>query len=64
MTDAFLRFMASGQGRALRIAAGAGLVAWGLSARRSTGGKVAALAGLAPLVTGLTDRCVLPAPTT
>ena len=63
MTNAFLRFMASDRGRMARVAVGAGLVTWGLTSRGSAAGKVAAVAGLAPLLSGLADRCVLPAPT-
>ena len=38
MTDAFVRFMVSPAGRATRVAAGLGLIAWGLSRRESPSG--------------------------
>lgn len=62
MRNKFLRFMASDRGRMTRVAVGSSLLTWGLTARTTTPGKVAALAALAPLLSGLSDRCVLPPP--
>ena len=45
MTDAFVRFMVSPAGRATRVAAGLGLVAWDLSRRESPSGQTAAALG-------------------
>lgn len=45
-------------GRALRVVAGAGLIAAGL--RRGDGrGRVVAIAGLVPLTAGVADVCLL-----
>lgn len=62
MTDAVLRFMGSDRGRLARVAAGSGLLTWGLAARHTVPGKVAAALSLAPLLSGLTNRCILPPP--
>jgi hypothetical protein len=59
MTESFVRFMVSPAGRALRVGAGLGMLAWGLSHRDAPGGAVTAALGLVPLGAGLLDRCVL-----
>ncbi len=48
----------SQRGRALRIAAGASMVAVGLR-RRNRAGAALGLAGLVPLTAGVADVCVL-----
>lgn len=53
-----ISFMASRTGRWLRILAGAGLVVGGLASGSARGAAVA-LAGLAPLVAGAMDVCLL-----
>ncbi|GAB5550133.1 MAG: hypothetical protein SangKO_098930 [Sandaracinaceae bacterium] len=62
MTDSFLRFMGSDRGRITRVAVGASLLTWGLMSLDRWPGRVASVAALAPLLTGLSDRCVLPPP--
>jgi hypothetical protein len=52
------QFMASGLGRAVRIAGGAGLIAGGLLAIGGTAGYVVAAIGLVPLLAGTFDTCV------
>jgi hypothetical protein len=52
------QFMASGIGRAVRIAGGVGLIAGGLLAIGGTAGYVVAAIGLVPLLAGTFDRCV------
>lgn len=51
-------FMASRTGRWLRILAGAGMVVGGLATGSARGGVVA-LVGLAPLLAGALDLCLL-----
>ena len=53
----FVSFMVSPSGRALRVAAGLGLLASGLSRRHTAGGK--ATLALVPLAAGALDVCVL-----
>lgn len=55
----FVSFMVSPAGRALRIAAGLGLIASGLSRRHTAGGKATAALSLVPLAAGVFDVCVL-----
>ena len=55
----FTRFMATGVGRGARIAAGSALVAIGLMRGRGGRGAVLALVGLAPILAGTFDVCVL-----
>ena len=62
MTDAFLRFIGSDRGRIARVAVGSSLLTWGLTSLDSWPGRIAALLALAPLLSGLTGRCVLPPP--
>lgn len=54
-----VRFMVSPAGRALRVAAGLGLLAAGLSRRGSAGGKATAALALVPLAAGALDVCAL-----
>ena len=62
MTDAVLRFMGSDRGRFARVAAGSSLLTWGLTALDTLPGKVAVVLSLAPLLSGVTNRCILPPP--
>lgn len=59
MTDSFVRFMVSPAGRATRVAAGVGLLTWGLSRRGTLGGKTTAALALVPLAAGSFDVCAL-----
>ena len=59
MTDAFVRFMVSPAGRAVRVAAGLGLLTWGLSRRHTSGGQATAALSLVPLAACALDVCVL-----
>lgn len=52
-------FMASPAGRLLRIAAGSGLIAWGLLGIGRPTGPVVAAVGVVPLLAGLLDLCLL-----
>jgi len=60
---AFISFMASTTGRALRIIVGLVLIAWGayllLAANSITTGIILVVVGLLPLLAGLFDVCVL-----
>ena len=58
---AFVRFMASSTGRALRIVAGVALIGVGLLLVGGTTGYVIAAVGLIPLLAGLFDVCLLAA---
>ncbi len=51
-------FLASGNGRLVRVAAGLLLVAWGVLALHGAAGIVVALIGMVPLVAGAFDFCV------
>ncbi len=62
MTDAFLRFIGSDRGRLARVAVGSSLLTWGLMSLDTWPGRIAAVLALAPLLTGLSNRCVLPPP--
>ncbi len=53
-----IRFLASGNGRIVRVVAGAILVALGLFSVHGIGGIILAVVGLVPLVAGLFDFCV------
>lgn len=57
--NGFARFMATGAGRGLRIAAGLALIVWGWSMRDQTAGIVLMLAGLVPLGTGAFNVCLI-----
>ncbi len=55
---AFTKFMASTNGRILRIVAGIILIALGLVVVGDTGGIVLAVVGVLPLAAGVFDFCV------
>ncbi len=55
------QFMASGLGRATRIAAGVALIGGGLFSIGGTVGSVVAAIGLVPLLAGIFDVCVFSA---
>jgi len=55
---AFVRFMRSGSGRLLRIAAGAALVVVGVFVVGGVGGLVIAIIGLVPLSAGVFNFCL------
>lgn len=55
---AFIKFMASGTGRIVRIVAGIALIALGLLSVQGTGGIILAVVGLVPLLAGAMDFCV------
>jgi hypothetical protein len=54
----FVSFLASRNGRLVRIVAGLALVVWGLFGLHGIGGTVVAMVGLVPLVAGAFDFCV------
>jgi hypothetical protein len=54
----FVKFMASGVGRLVRIVAGIALVVWGLWGLGGAAGIIVAVIGAVPLVAGLFDFCV------
>ncbi|MEP6990274.1 MAG: DUF2892 domain-containing protein [bacterium] len=56
---AFAQFMASSTGRAIRIIAGVVLIAWGWSHHESVTGLVVMVVGLAPLLAGAFNVCLL-----
>ncbi|MDT7857128.1 DUF2892 domain-containing protein [Rubrivirga sp. S365] len=58
----FVSFMVSPAGRALRVAAGLGLLVSGYARRGTTGGKARAALALVPLAAGAFDVCVLGPP--
>ncbi|MAQ94233.1 hypothetical protein B1759_06255 [Rubrivirga sp. SAORIC476] len=62
MIDAFLRFIGSDMGRLARVAVGASLLTWGLMSFGTWPGRVGAVLALAPLLTGFSNRCILPPP--
>ncbi len=51
-------FLASGNGRLVRVAAGLVLVAWGILGLQGAAGIVVAVIGMVPLVAGAFDFCV------
>jgi len=55
---AFVRFMRSGAGRLLRIAAGAALVVVGVFVVGGVGGLMIAIVGLVPLSAGIFNFCL------
>ena len=59
MQDSFVQFMVSPAGRATRVAAGLGLLAFGLSLRQTPAGKTTAALALVPLGAGAFDVCAL-----
>ena len=54
----FISFMASGRGRAVRVAAGLALIVWGLFGLSGATGLVVAVIGAVPFIAGLFDFCV------
>lgn len=55
---AFVRFMTSGLGRALRVVMGLVLMYAGYFVVGGTGGAIMTVVGLVPLLAGLFDYCV------
>jgi hypothetical protein len=53
-----ISFLASANGRLVRVAAGLLLIAWGLLGLHGAAGIVVAVIGVVPLVAGLLDFCV------
>lgn len=51
-------FLASGNGRIVRVAAGVLLIAWGFLGLHGLTGAIIAVIGLVPLVAGVLDFCV------
>ena len=51
-------FLASGNGRLVRVVAGLALIVWGLFGLQGVGGTVVAVIGAVPFVAGLFDFCV------
>lgn len=51
-------FLASGNGRLVRVVAGLALIFWGLFGLQGVGGTVVAVIGAVPFVAGLFDFCV------
>ncbi|MGE5073568.1 MAG: YgaP-like transmembrane domain [Anaerolineae bacterium] len=54
----FVRFLASGTGRVIRIVAGLALIAWGAFGVHGAAGVALGVVGVVPLVAGLFDFCV------
>jgi hypothetical protein len=54
----FVKFMASGTGRMVRIVAGIALILVGLFLVKDVAGYVLAAVGLAPLLAGTLDFCI------
>ncbi len=55
----FAKFMSSWWGRAIRIVAGAALIAFGYAVVGGIGGIVLAVVGAVPLLAGLLDVCLI-----
>lgn len=53
-----ISFLASGNGRLVRIVAGLILIAGGLFGLQGVGGTIVAIIGVVPFVAGLFDLCV------
>ncbi|HTP00567.1 MAG TPA: DUF2892 domain-containing protein [Anaerolineales bacterium] len=53
-----ISFLASGNGRIVRILAGLALVAWGLLSLHGAVGLVIALVGMVPFLAGIFDFCI------
>jgi hypothetical protein len=58
MMNPFIKFLASGTGRVVRIVAGIILIAAGLLGLQGTVGIVVAVIGAVPLLAGLFDFCL------
>ena len=54
----FVSFMASGMGRAVRIAVGLALIVWGLFGLSGATGVIVSVVGAVPFIAGLFDFCV------
>jgi hypothetical protein len=54
----FVSFLASGNGRIVRVLAGLALIVWGLFGLHGAGGMVVAAVGMVPFVAGIFDFCV------
>lgn len=54
----FVSFLASGNGRIVRVLAGLALIAWGLLGLHGAVGMVIAVIGMVPFVAGIFDFCV------
>jgi hypothetical protein len=54
----FVYFMASTNGRIIRIVAGLALIVWGLLGITGMAGIIVAVIGVVPLAAGLFDFCV------
>jgi len=54
----FISFMASRNGRIVRIVVGAILVVWGFFGIGGAGGAILGIVGLVPLLAGIFDYCV------
>lgn len=55
----FAAFMAGTTGRLIRVVAGLALIAWGWSMRSQTSGIVLMIVGLAPLLAGAFNVCLI-----
>ncbi len=53
-----ISFLASGNGRIVRVVAGLALIVWGLFGLHSLVGTIVAIVGVVPFVAGLFDFCV------
>lgn len=60
-SSGFAQFMASPEGRWLRVIAGLALIIWGVWGLSGTTGVVVAIVGLVPLLAGVFDVCVISA---
>lgn len=60
-SNAFAAFMAKPLGRIVRIVAGLALIAWGWTMRGQTTGTVLMVVGLAPLLAGVLNVCLIAA---
>lgn len=54
----FISFMASRNGRIVRVVVGAILVIWGFFGLGGAGGVILGIVGLVPLLAGILDYCV------
>ncbi len=53
-----ISFLASRNGRVIRVVAGLILIAWGVFGLQGLGGTIVAIIGAVPFVAGLFDFCV------
>jgi hypothetical protein len=54
----FVKFMASGTGRIVRVVAGLALILWGILGLGGTTGIIVAVVGAVPFLAGVFDFCV------